>query len=61
MHSDQTNDDKCPIHSRIICPRLHKDDKKAYRGKEYDGPGNCTTGKTFEETGLFILGHNSNI
>lgn len=61
MHSDQTNDDKCPKHSRIIFPRLHKDDKKAYRGSGHDGPGNCTTGKTSEETGLFILGHNSNI
>ena len=55
MHSGQTNDDKCPIHSRIICPCLYKDDKKAYRGKGHDGPGNCTTGKMFEGAGLFIL------
>ena len=38
MHSDQTNDDKCPKHSRIIFPCLHKDDKKAYRGSGHDGP-----------------------
>lgn len=62
MHSDQTNDDECPIMLQDCLSKLAWEwQMKAFRGEEHSGPEKCAIGTIVEKIEVFILEYDINI